>query len=74
MNISYIPHALSQIKARGISKAEVEEVIVKGQERQLQPNDRVKCLYRNKKGKIVVIYEQRRENYKIITAYHPYED
>ena len=70
MKISYIRHALLRLKERGISRQEVEEAIIKGQERKIQPNGRIKCFYKSGEETIVVIYSQQKDVYKIITAYY----
>lgn len=73
MKIGYIPHALSQMKDRGISEKDVKETLIKGQERYIQLNGRIKCSYKKKSEILVIIYKQDKENYQIITAYYKYE-
>jgi hypothetical protein len=74
MKIRYIRHAIEQIRERGISKRDIEEAVMKGQERYVQVNGRIKCIYKKKNKTLIVIYKQDKENYKIITAFHPYEN
>ena len=69
MKISYISHAKARMEEREISEKQVEEAIVKGQNRYIQKNGRVKCIYRDRGKKLIVIYRQVKEKYKIITTY-----
>ena len=74
MKVSYIPHAKEQMVERGISSKQVEEAIIKAQKRYIQRNGKVRCVYKNKRKELIVIYRQNKENYKVITAFYPYED
>ncbi|MEK7629325.1 MAG: DUF4258 domain-containing protein [Patescibacteria group bacterium] len=71
IRISYSKHSLDRLRKRGISKNLVHEAIEKGQERKLQLNlGTVKCVYAKSGKKLVVIYLQNKENFKIVTAYY----
>ncbi|MEK7564763.1 MAG: DUF4258 domain-containing protein [Patescibacteria group bacterium] len=71
IRISYSKHSLDRLRKRGISKNLVHEAIEKGQERKLQLNlGTVKCVYAKNGKKLVVIYLQDKDNFKIVTAYH----
>lgn len=71
IRLSYSKHALDRLRKRGISKKLVHEAIEKGQERKIQLNlETVKCVYAKNGKKLVVIYIQNKENFKIVTAYH----
>ena len=74
MKISYISHAKDRMKERGISIKQVEEAIVKGQNRYIQKNGRVKCIYKDQGKRLIVIYRQSKENYKVITIFYSYEN
>ena len=69
MKISYISHAKDRMKERGISIKQIEEAIVRGQNRYIQKNGRVKCVYKYRGKKLIVIYRQVQERYKVITTY-----
>lgn len=71
MTIGYIPHALEQMRKRGIGKAVVEEAITKGHKRYVQQNGRIKCMYIKNSVTVVVIYKKDLANYIVITAYYP---
>ena len=72
MEIGYTRHALRRCRRRKISSELVEEAIIRGQERKYQGYGIIKCTYRKDNKKLVVVYKQNREKYKIITTY--YED
>jgi len=74
MKISYILHAKVRMKERGISRKQVEEAIVSGQYRYIQKNGRIKCIYKDKGKKLIVVYRQVKENYKVITLFYSYEN
>ena len=71
IRVSYSKHSLDRLRKRGISKKLVHEALEKGQERRLQLNlGTVKCVYSKNGKKLVVIYLQKKENFKIVTAYY----
>ncbi|MBI2628209.1 MAG: DUF4258 domain-containing protein [Candidatus Niyogibacteria bacterium] len=69
MKIRYSKHAIERMKERGISGNDIKEILLKGQNREFQSDGSIKCVYINKDEKIIVIYYQEKENFKIITAY-----
>lgn len=69
MQISYSKHALERLRNRNILRKEVEEALIKGQTRKIQSSGTIKCEYNKSGKKLVVIYEQRKDKFKIITAY-----
>ena len=71
IRISYSQHALDRLRKRGISKQLVREAIEKGQERKLQLNlGTIKCTYSKNGVKLIVVYIQKKENFKIVTTYY----
>lgn len=71
IRVSYSKHSLDRLRKRGISKKLVHEAVEKGQERKLQLNlGTVKCVYTENSKRLVVIYIQNKENFKIVTAYY----
>ena len=71
IELRYTRHALKRMKCRNITKRLVQEALIHGQKRE-QQEDKIKCSYIKGKDKLVIIYKQQKEIYKIITAY--YED
>jgi hypothetical protein len=71
MFVRYSKHAKDRLKARGISKKDVHEALIHGQRRFIQADRTVKCEYSKSGKKLVIIYEQKKAKYKIITAYRP---
>lgn len=74
MKIEYSHHALYKMGRRGISENDIKEAIIKGQQRWLQVHSTIKCIYTKNGKELVVIYEQNRENYKVITTYYKDEN
>lgn len=71
IRISYSRHALDRLRKRGISKQLVYEAVEKAQERKLQLNlGTVKCIYSKSGKKLVVVYIQDKNSFKIVTAYY----
>lgn len=69
MKIQYTKHVVERMEERGISRKDINEVLLKGQKREFQFDGSIKCVYSKKGEKIVVIFYQEKENFKIITAY-----
>ena len=70
MKIRYSKHALERLKQRGIAKKEAEEALVNGQQRVLQEHGTIECIYTKRGEKLVVVYNQDKDKYKIVTAYY----
>lgn len=66
MKVEYTKHALSRCRGRKIFPELVEEAIMKGQERKYQKQGTIKCVYRKDNKRLVVVYKQNKEKYKII--------
>ena len=70
MKIRYSRHALERLKQRSITKKEIEEALVNGQQRTLQEHGTIECIHTRQGKKLVIVYYQDKEKYKIVTAYY----
>ena len=70
MKVRYSKHARERLRSRGISRREVEEALMGAQRRSLQGHGTIKCVYTKKDFKLVVVYQQQKENYLIVSAYY----
>lgn len=72
MKIEYSRHALDSMSRRKINKRLVRGALLNGQKREFQEHGTIKCVYANDGKKLVVIYQQNKDKYKIVTTF--YED
>lgn len=70
MKLEYSRHAIERMRERGIKRVEVKDAVVNGQQRTVQRDGSIECKYLKGGKKLIVIYSQNKENYKIITTYY----
>jgi len=70
MKIKFTRHALDRIRSRGITKREAKEAVLNGQTWDLQVHGTIRRAYKSNGHTLVVIYEQLKDHFNIITAYY----
>ena len=65
----YTDHILEKFERRGITKKEVEEAVIKGQEHSMQEGGAIKVIYTKKDKKLFVIYKVEDKKIILITTY-----
>ncbi len=70
MKLRFSKHALDRLSSRSINGEKVKDAILNGQQRNFQEHGTIKCLHRKGNRSLVVIYQQIKDEYIVVTAYY----